>query len=168
MRERERIVADTNCLVSRLLLPSSVPGDAVRKAAGSGLLLVSEATMNELADVLARAKFDRYISLADRQQFLRLLGRLAVFVPIVYPVRECRDPKDDKFLEVALNGKADLILTGDADLLALHPWREHRDSASGAISQALRQGGKSAGSGKRPVFPRDFPPHSPSPPLQKT
>jgi putative PIN family toxin of toxin-antitoxin system len=124
MRDRERIVADTNCLVSRLLLPSSVPGDAVRRAADSGLLLASEATMNELADVLARPKFDRYISLADRQQFLRLLGRVAEFVPTVYPVRECRDPKDDKFLELALNGRAHLIITGDADLLALHPWRE--------------------------------------------
>lgn len=123
MRVRERIVADTNCLVSRLLFPSSVPGDAVRKAVDSGLLLVSEGTMNELADVLARPKFDRYISLADRQQFLRLLGRVTEFVRIVYPVRECRDPKDDKFLEVALNGKAEVILTGDADLLALHPWQ---------------------------------------------
>ncbi len=123
MRARERIIADTNCLVSRLLLPSSVPGDAVRKAVDSGLLLVSEATMNELADVLARPKFDRYIGLEDRQQFLRMLLRVAEFVPIVYPVRECRDPKDDKFLEVALNGKANLIVTGDADLLALHPWR---------------------------------------------
>ena len=45
-------------------------------------------------------------------------------VPIIYPVRQCRDPNDDKFLEVALNGKADLILTGDADLLGLHPWRD--------------------------------------------
>jgi uncharacterized protein len=123
MRVRERIIADTNCLVSRLLLPSSVPGDAVRKAADSGLLLVSEATMNELADVLARPKFDRYIGLEDRQQFLRMLLRVAEFVPIVYPVRECRDPKEDKFLEVALNGKANLIVTGDADLPALHPWR---------------------------------------------
>jgi putative PIN family toxin of toxin-antitoxin system len=122
MEARERIVADSNALVSRLLLPSSVPGRAVRKAVDNGVLLVSDATMNELADVLARPKFDRYISLEDRQQFLRLLGRLAEFVPIVYPVRACRDPKDDKFLEVALNGKADLILTGDADLLALHPW----------------------------------------------
>jgi predicted nucleic acid-binding protein len=41
----------------------------------------------------------------------------------VYTVRECRDPEDDKFLEVALGGKADLILTGDADLLTLNPWR---------------------------------------------
>jgi uncharacterized protein len=123
MRTRQRIVVDTNALVSRLLLPASVPGQAVRKAVDNGVLLVSDATMNELADVLARPKFDRYISLEDRQQFLRLLGRLAELVPIVYPVHVCRDPKDDKFLEVALNGKAELILTGDADLLALHPWQ---------------------------------------------
>ena len=124
MRTRKRIVVDTNALVSRLLLPASVPGQAVRKAVDNGILLVSEATMNELADVLARPKFDRYITLEDRQQFLRLLGRLAEIVPIVYPVHACRDPRDDKFLEVALNGKAELILTGDADLLTLHPWRE--------------------------------------------
>jgi uncharacterized protein len=124
MRTRRRIVVDTNALISRLLLPASVPGQAVCKAVDSGILLVSEATMNELADVLARPKFDRYISLEDRQQFLRLLGRLAEFVPIVYPVHACRDPRDDKFLEVALNGKAELILTGDADLTALHPWQE--------------------------------------------
>jgi putative PIN family toxin of toxin-antitoxin system len=123
MRLRERLVTDTNALISRLLLPSSIPGQAVRKAVDNGLLLVSEATMEELADVLARPKFDRYISLEDRQQFLRLLGRLAEFVPIVYPVRACRDPKDDKFLEAALNGKAAVILSGDSDLLALHPWQ---------------------------------------------
>ncbi len=123
MRVRQRIVADTNCLVSRLLLPASIPGQAVRKAVDTALLLVSEATMEELADVLSRSKFDRYVSLEDRQQFLRLLGRVSEFVPVVYRVRECRDPKDDKFLEVALNGKADVILTGDADLLALRPWQ---------------------------------------------
>jgi uncharacterized protein len=123
MRARERIVADSNVLISGLLLPSSVPGQAVRKAVAKELLLVSEATMNELADVLARARFDHYISLEDRKQFLRLLGRLAEFVPIIYPVRECRDPKDDKFLELAINGRAELILTGDEDLLMMNPWR---------------------------------------------
>ena len=56
---RQRIVVDTNALVGRLLLPSSVPGQAVRRAVDNGILLVSEATMDELADVLARAKFDR-------------------------------------------------------------------------------------------------------------
>jgi len=121
---RSRVVVDTNALISRLLLPSSIPGQAVRRVVDNSILLVSEATMNGLADVMARSKFDRYSSLEDRQQFLRLLGRLAEFVPVVYRIRACRDPKDDKFLEVALNGKADMIVTGDADLLALHPWRD--------------------------------------------
>ena len=80
--------------------------------------------MYELADVLARPRLDRYVSIEARKQFLRQLGRTAEFVPIIRLVRECRDPEDDKFLELALNGQADLIISGDADLLALHPWRE--------------------------------------------
>jgi putative PIN family toxin of toxin-antitoxin system len=122
MSIRQRIVVDTNVLLSRLLLPSSAPARAVAMAT-KNTILVSEDTMNELADVLARPKFDPYLTLQERQQFLRQLGRLAEFVPIVSRVHECRDPKDDKFLELALNGRADLILTGDSDLLALNPWR---------------------------------------------
>jgi putative PIN family toxin of toxin-antitoxin system len=123
VRSRERIVADTNCLVSRLLLADSTAAHAVRKAVESSILLVSEATMDELADVLGRSKFDRYVSIKDRQQFLRLLGRIAEFVPIIYAVRDCRDPDDDKLLEVALNGRADVIVSGDRDLRSLNPWR---------------------------------------------
>jgi len=119
----ERIVADTNALMSRLLLPRSVPGEAIRKATGTGQLLVSEATLAELADVLARPKFASYVSIQDRQQFIRLLGRLAEMVPITHTIRECRDPKDDKFLELAVNGRANVLVTGDKDLLALHPFR---------------------------------------------
>ncbi len=80
--------------------------------------------MSELADVLFRQKLDRYVSRKEREHFLQQLARAAEFVPIVQLVRQCRDPKDDKFLEVALNGRADGIITGDADLLAMHPWRE--------------------------------------------
>ncbi|MFZ0771717.1 MAG: putative toxin-antitoxin system toxin component, PIN family [Candidatus Sulfotelmatobacter sp.] len=123
MRTRQRVVVDTNVLVSRLLAAESIPGLAVREARRRGRLLVSDATMYELAEVLSREKFDRYVSLEQRKQFLRQLGRIAELVPIIQVIRECRDPKDDKFLEVALNGRADVIITGDVDLLALHPWR---------------------------------------------
>src|ERR687891_1166724 len=123
MRPRERIVLDTNALIGRLLLPASVPGRAVRKAVDEAQLLVSEPTLEELTDVLSRAKFDPYITIEVRQEFLRLLGRIAEIVPIVHVVRACRDPRDDKFLELAVNGEADLIVTGDKDLLALHPFR---------------------------------------------
>jgi uncharacterized protein len=123
MRARPRIVVDTNALISRLLLPDSIPGQAVRKAVDSGQLLVSEATMLELVEVLGRPKFDRYISMEDRRDFFRLLVRIAELVPVNYAVHACRDPKDDMFLELAVNGQAHLIITQDADLLALHPFR---------------------------------------------
>ncbi len=119
----DRVVADNNALISRLLLPASVPGRAVRKAVDTAQLLLSEATLRELAEVLSRPKFDRYVTTDERQQFLRLLTRVGEIVPIVYPIQACRDAKDDMFLEVAVNGEADLIVTGDQDLLVLSPFR---------------------------------------------
>src|SRR5579863_9640873 len=109
MGVRERIIFDTNVFVSAILLSFSLPRRAVDKALERGILLFSEATMNELADVLFREKLDRYASHAERQDFLAQLASAAEFVPIVASVRECRDPNDDKFLEVALNGRANLI-----------------------------------------------------------
>ena len=123
MTARERVVIDTNALIGGLLLPASVPAQAVRRAIAEGQLLASDATIMELADVTARPKFDPYVTISERQEFLRLFDRIAERVPIVHLVRACRDPKDDKFLELAVNGEARLIITGDADLLVLHPFR---------------------------------------------
>jgi putative PIN family toxin of toxin-antitoxin system len=119
---KERIVVDTNVLISRLLVPASVSGGAVRRAVATGQLVVSEATMEELSTVRGRPKFDPYLSIADRQEFIRLLGRIAEMIPVVRVVRACRDPRDDKFLEAAVNGRAELIVTGDRDLLELDPF----------------------------------------------
>ena len=124
MRTTDRVVVDTNVFVSAVVLPFSVPRRAVDKALDQGVLLFSEATMSELADVLFRQKLDHYVSREEREHFLQQLASAAEFVPIVQLVRQCRDPKDDKFLEVALHGRADVIVTGDADLLAMHPWRD--------------------------------------------
>jgi uncharacterized protein len=119
-----RCVIDTNVFVSAAVFSNSVPRQAVSKAVRGGLLLFSEDSMDELKEVLFRSKFDRYVSREDRILFLAQLGSVGEFVPIIQIVRQCRDPKDEKFLEVALNGRADVIITGDADLLALHPWRD--------------------------------------------
>ncbi|MGH9379593.1 MAG: putative toxin-antitoxin system toxin component, PIN family [Thermoanaerobaculia bacterium] len=124
MAARERVVIDTGVLISRLLLPHSVPGRAVSRIVRHGQLLASAPTFDELADVLARPKLDPYLTVAERQEFLRLLSRLVDWVPIVYRIQACRDPKDDKFLELAINGRADVIVTGDDDLLVLHPYRD--------------------------------------------
>jgi|SRR5580658_9607245 putative PIN family toxin of toxin-antitoxin system len=122
-RKIDRIVVDTNVFVSAIVAPRSIPRQAVDQALDNGVLLFSAATMAELEEVLRRPKFDRYVSREERAIFLSQLRAPAEFVPIIQLVRECCDPKDDKFLEVALNGRADLIITGDADLLRMHPWR---------------------------------------------
>lgn len=117
-----RVVVDTNVLISRLLLPSSVPARAVNKAIEGNRLLVSEPTMQELAEVAMRPKFDRYASIEDRQQFVRDLAGIVELVPILRQFHVCRDPKDDKFLDVAVNGEADVLVSGDPDLLVLDPF----------------------------------------------
>jgi uncharacterized protein len=119
-----RIVFDTNALVSYLIATDSVPGQSVRKAAREAVLLASQETLDELAGVLSRRKFDSYASPADRVSFVRLIVTMVELVSIATVIRACRDPKDDKFLEVAVNGEADLIVTGDKDLLTLNPFHD--------------------------------------------
>lgn len=123
MRARRRVVLDTNTLISGVLLSHSVPGQAVRKAITEDLILVSENSLYELADVLSRKKFDRYLRVEDREEFVRLVLRVADMVPIVTAVHECRDESDNRILEVAVNGNAALIVSGDQDLLTLNPFR---------------------------------------------
>ena len=122
--EGQRFVVDTNVLVSHLLLPESVPGQALRLALSLGDILVSDATLTELATVINRPKFDKYISKPARRKFFEVLAPLCIKVEIIQTMQASRDPKDDKFLEVAINGSADFILTRDTDLLELHPFHE--------------------------------------------
>jgi putative PIN family toxin of toxin-antitoxin system len=118
-----RCVIDTNVFVSAALFSRSIPRQVVSKAVRDGPVLFSQDTKNELKDVLLRSKFDRYVSREARVIFLSQTGTVAEFVPTIQLVRECRHPNDDKFLEVALNGRADVIITGDEELLRMHPWR---------------------------------------------
>jgi len=126
MALERRWVLDTNTLISRMLMPAGTAGRAVDHALALGVLLVSDDTLQELADVLQRPKFDRWLPLADRQRFMQLLGGVARRVPITRQVQACRDPKDDKFLTLALNGDAQAIVTGDQDLLVLDPFHQVR------------------------------------------
>ena len=119
----ERCVVDTNVLISALLQPSGRTGEALGaiRTAG-GVLIFSDQTFAELASRLARSKFDRYVDQVVRQQFLSELAAVAEWVAMAGVLRACRDPDDDKFLETAISGEADCIVTGDGDLLALDPF----------------------------------------------
>ncbi|NRA27203.1 MAG: putative toxin-antitoxin system toxin component, PIN family [Opitutales bacterium] len=116
-------VIDTNVCVSRVILPKSVAGQAVDLAISMGDLAFSDATLAELDDVLAQPKFQKYISANERHEFFLLLSRFGSVFDIDHSVTLCRDPKDNKFLEVALSSSATCLLTGDQDLLELHPFR---------------------------------------------
>jgi len=121
-----RIVIDTNVLISALLAPESTPGQAVTQAEDAGVLLASAETIAEIEEVLARPRFDRYLSTATRAEFLKRYRIAVRRVIIGSAIRACRDPRDDKFLEVAIHGQADVIISGDEDLLCLNPFRTVR------------------------------------------
>ena len=117
-----RFVFDTNVVVSGLMLLGSAPRRAFDLAREHGRLLVSEATLEELDDVLRRPKLAGYVSEEQRLEFLAAYIRDAEDVLVTTRLRECRDPKDDKFLELAIEGKATHIISGDQDLLMLSPF----------------------------------------------
>jgi uncharacterized protein len=119
----KRVILDTNVLVSRLLLVDSTASRAVRRLMDRSQPLVSEDTLSELADALSRPKFDSYVSRENRQRFFELYARVAEWVTISTTIRRCRDPNDDKFLDLAVDGKADWIVTGDKDLLDFSPYQ---------------------------------------------
>ena len=118
-----RCVLDTNVLVSALLGPGSKPRQALDRAFREGKVLLSFATLAELYDVLNRKQFRRYIDEEDARSFVAALAHESEWVDVNVQVKACRDPKDDKFLEVAVSGQATQIITGDVDLLVLDPFR---------------------------------------------
>jgi uncharacterized protein len=104
-------VVDTNVLVSAVLFKQSMPARVFNEVSRYHQLLASDETLAELTKVLTREKFDRYLSQEDRLLFLSSLSRDAEMIGIRETIAVCRDPKDDKFLELALSGQATAIIT---------------------------------------------------------
>jgi uncharacterized protein len=88
-----------------------------------------------------RPKFDRYVDDATRRRFLADLAGVADWVAVTGVVRACRDPEDDKFLETAINGEADCIVSGDADLLVLDPFEGVRILTPRQFLETVRSAG---------------------------
>jgi putative PIN family toxin of toxin-antitoxin system len=118
-----RFVLDNNILVSALLVKHSAPFWVIKKVEAMGVILYSEATLLELNQVLNRKKFVKYFSVEEKQEFIVKLIESAELVVITESIDICRDPKDNKFLELAVSGEADFIISGDRDLLVLNPFR---------------------------------------------
>lgn len=117
-----RIVLDANVLISAVLRPRSKPAQVYRFAV-THRLLRNPAVMDECEGLFRREKFDRYSDPLTRREFVAEFVSLSELVEVAVEIRACRDSKDDKYLELAISGLADCLVTGDADLLALNPFR---------------------------------------------
>ncbi len=118
-------VFDTNSLVSAALTPQSTNRKAFDKALVLGTLIASAKTIEELIEVLFRKKFDKYFLNEDERWIIinKIEVNATIFIPSII-INDCRDPKDNKFLELAVAANASCIVTGDDDLLILNPFRD--------------------------------------------
>jgi len=112
-----RVVIDTNILISFAIRPSKDFERLFDYLSGHGVILISEETVAELFTVLNRPKFRKYITQDSAIDYVEWYIGISEEVTVTEHVTACRDPKDDKFLSLAVTGKADCIIAGDSDLL---------------------------------------------------
>ena len=117
------IVFDTSTLVGAASRRTGVPHRAFLHALRTDRVAVSEGMLSELREVLARPRLARFVSPELRDDVLALLSVSGVPFAPGERVTDCRDPKDDLFLELALASGAGILVSSDNDLLVLHPWR---------------------------------------------
>jgi hypothetical protein len=121
---RNSIVLDTNLIVSAFLIPRSVASQALDIALEFFDLACSKQIFTELLDVLKRDKFDRYLSKEERMKLLEVYTQSVIFFDDTLDISDCKDPKDNKFLSLALTCNAKLIVSGDKrDLLVMNPYK---------------------------------------------
>lgn len=113
-----RLILDTNLWISFLI---SSRYDQLDKLliADKYKLLFSGKLLSEFVDVAQRPKLQKYILSKDLDDLLGTIDSVAEFIDVSSNVDICRDPKDDFLLNLAIDGKADYLLTGDKDLLVL-------------------------------------------------
>jgi putative PIN family toxin of toxin-antitoxin system len=123
MSDRPRFVLDTNVMVDALCFATSFGRRAFDIVRARGEIVYSMATLAELVEVVYRPRLQRYINEEERRRFLRLFRQQGTLISPTVEIRACRDPKDDKFLELAVSADAKLILTRDQALLDLDPFK---------------------------------------------
>lgn len=121
-----RVVVDTGVLVSGLIRPQGTIGEVLRALRdGRFVIIYTTPTVVEIIDVLGRPSFRAkyHIQPDDVTALVNLIRLRGELVLPQITITDCRDPKDNKFLEAAVESNADAIVTGDFDLLELHPFQ---------------------------------------------
>lgn len=116
-------VFDTNSLVSASLIGGTKTARSLDRAIILGKIAFSNGTMDEFVEVLFRKKFDKYfLNNEEKSSAIERISLSAIFFSPTEVITECRDPKDNKFLELAVSANASCFIKGDKDLLTLHPF----------------------------------------------
>jgi putative PIN family toxin of toxin-antitoxin system len=121
------IVIDTNVLLSAALSPNGTARKALDKVYKEFKIAQSDETYQELNTRIYKRKFDKYISDEDRQDFLDIVKKYSQFIEIKSQINTCRDPDDNKFLELAKDANTEFLITGDQDLLSLKSLAEYQN-----------------------------------------
>ena len=112
-------VIDTNVLISAALSPNGTPAKIVKHFITNGRIIFSDETYEEFSTRIWRPKFDSYISREKRKALLLDFSNIADWFEISGKLKACRDPDDDKFLELAVKANAWVLVSGDRDLTDL-------------------------------------------------
>jgi putative PIN family toxin of toxin-antitoxin system len=113
-----RLILDTNLWISFLISSKYERLDYLLFNQKCKLLF-SQELLEEFVAVAKRPKLRKYISRDELEDLLETIDEVADFVNVASNISECRDPKDNFLLSLAVDGKADYLLTGDKDLLVL-------------------------------------------------
>lgn len=120
-----RAVVDTSIFIRSILKPAGTTGPILEQLKlGRFQILYSQPLLEELADVLSRPRFRTKYQISEETvtNVLSLISLEGEEVLPLAPITSCRDAKDNKVLEAAVFGRADVIVTGDEDLFVLHPF----------------------------------------------
>lgn len=117
--QKNRIVLDTNLWISFLISNQFKELDSLL-VSGKVTLLFSKELLDEFIDVTSRQKFRKFFNKSDISLVLELISSYGELVEVVSSIKKCRDHKDDFLLNLSFDGKANFLITGDADLLVLN------------------------------------------------
>ncbi|MGD0961777.1 MAG: putative toxin-antitoxin system toxin component, PIN family [Methylomonas sp.] len=106
--DEERIVVDTNVLISAAIKRNGVAREALDTILDNYQILQSNDTFHEIEEVIQRGKFNKVLTNEERESLLQDLATRSEFISISYQTDACRDPKDNKFLDLAVSGDKDL------------------------------------------------------------
>ncbi len=114
----KKVILDTNLWISFLISKQLDFIDDLLLE-GKFKLIFSKELIDEFLNVAKRPKFQRYFSDSNVTELLRLFDKYGKLVDVSSQIKACRDHKDNFLLNLAVDGKADFLITGDDDLLVI-------------------------------------------------